>query len=257
MVRVGVIGWLCVHGAGGEEIELGGALERRVLAALVLHAGRAVSVDTLAEAVFGAEVPANATARLHDHVSRLRRRVGAATVVTVPGGYRLNVDDCELDWLRFEQLVAAAIALPAAESSRADDLFGEALALWRGAPFAELEDWPPARMVAGELEELRRVALEEHAGSLVASGHSSEAVGALEGLVADEPLRERRWALLMLALYRCGRQAEALRAFQRARAALGELGLVPGPELRSLERDISVHAASLTIDDSTMPPGPK
>jgi predicted ATPase/class 3 adenylate cyclase len=248
-VHVEVVGWLRVQGADGTEIDLGGALERRVLTALVLRPGRGVPLDALAEAVFGDEIPTNADVRLRHHVSRLRRRVGSATVLTVPGGYRLNTEACEIDSLRFEKLVSTAIGLVAEESSRAGALLGEALALWRGTPFADLEDWPPARMAASELDELRRVAEEERAGSLVASGRSNEAVGVLDTLVADEPLRERRWSLLMLALYRCGRQADALRAFQRARAALGELGLEPGRELRSLERDISVQDDSLQSED--------
>jgi predicted ATPase/DNA-binding SARP family transcriptional activator len=248
-VDIAALGWLTVRGADGTDVELGGTLERRLLAALVLRAGRVVPVDSLAEAVFGEEVPPNAGVRVQHHVSRLRRRVGAGTVVTAPGGYRLNLERCALDWLHFEQLITTSIALPVAECVRAADLFGEALALWRGSPFVELEDWPPARTVAAELEELRRVAEEERAAALLASGRSSEAVGVLDALVVEEPFRERRWALLLLALYRCRRQADALRAFQRARAALGELGLEPGPELCSLERRIVAHDPSLTIDE--------
>jgi predicted ATPase/DNA-binding SARP family transcriptional activator len=248
-VDIAALGWLTVRGADGTDVELGGTLERRLLAALVLRAGRVVPGDSLAEAVFGEEVPPNAGVRVQHHVSRLRRRVGAGTVVTAPGGYRLNLERCALDWLHFEQLITTSIALPVAECVRAADLFGEALALWRGSPFVELEDWPPARTVAAELEELRRVAEEERAAALLASGRSSEAVGVLEALVVEEPFRERRWALLLLALYRCRRQADALRAFQRARAALGELGLEPGPELCSLERRIVAHDPSLTIDE--------
>src|SRR5207342_3275006 len=116
-------------------------------------------------------------------------------------------------------LISAAVALSAA------------LELWRGSPLPELADWPPARGEVARLEELRRCVDEELAEVELASGHHHEWVPTLETLVLEDPLRERRWGLLMMALYRCGRQADAMRTFQRARASLDELGLEPGPEL--------------------------
>ena len=247
-MRIGSLGWLRVETSDGQEVALGGVLERRVLTTLVLRAGEAVSVDALADAVFGEDASTSVTIRLQNHVSRLRKRLGARTIHTVPSGYRLDVDAVELDWRLFEDLVAEATGVLATDAVRAGALLHQALSLWRGTPFTDIDEWLPARAAAGRLDELRRVAQEHHASALVASGRSGEAVAALEALVADDPLREGRWALLMLALYRDGRQADAQRAFQRARAELGEIGLEPGPDLRSLERAISIHDESLRLD---------
>ena len=252
-MRIGSLGWLRVETADGNEVTLGGVLERRVLAALVLGAGDVVSVDVLADAVFGERVSTSAAVRLQNHVSRLRKRLGAGTVITVPPGYRLHIEAVEVDWRRFEDLVVEATSSSAIDAVRAAVLLQEALALWRGRPFPDLEEWPPARTVTARLEELQRVAREEHASALIASGQAGAAVAALEALVAEDPLRERRWALLMLALYRDGRQADAQRAFQRARTELGEVGLEPGPELGTLERAISIHDESLQIGQVPTP----
>lgn len=256
-MRIGALGWLRVRGADGSEVELGGALERRVLTALVVRAGHVVSLDMLAEAVFGEAVPDNATIRLQNHVSRLRKRLGAGAIATVAPGYRLEVGADALDWCHFEQLVIAATDLTLTEPARAAESFEVALGLWRGRPFGDLEEWEPARALAVRLEELRRVAEEELAGAVVATGRAATVVGTLEALVADEPLRERRWMLLMTALQRTGRQAEALRTFQRARHNLDELGLQPGPDLVALERAIAVHDESLRIDPDERPTAPR
>ena len=245
-VLLSTLGSLGVQQGDGTEIELGGVLERRVLSALAVKAGQLASLDALAGAVFGEEASTNATIRLHDHIWRLRKRLGASAVVTLPRGYRLDTDVVELDWLRFEGLLAAASAT--AEPAAAAGLLEEALGLWRGEPFTEVEEWEPARALAARLEELRRVAEEDHAAALIAAGRSASAVSVLETLAMQEPLRERRWSLLMLALYRCARQADALRTYQRACDALAEIGLDPGPDLRHLERAISVHDDSLGID---------
>ena len=196
--------------------------------------------------MFGEEASTNATIRLHNHIWRLRKRLGASAVVTLPRGYRLDTDVVELDWLRFESLLAAAAAT--AEPAGAAGLLEEALALWRGEPFADVEEWEPARALAARLEELRRVAEEDHAAALIAAGRSARAASVLETLAMQEPLRERRWSLLMLALYRCARQADALRTYQRACDTLAEIGLDPGPDLHHLERAISVHDDALGID---------
>ncbi|MGI9030436.1 MAG: BTAD domain-containing putative transcriptional regulator [Ilumatobacteraceae bacterium] len=256
-MRIGALGWLRVRGADGSEVDLGGALERRVLTALVVRAGHVVSLDMLAEAVFGTAVPANATIRLQNHVSRLRKRLGAGAIDTVAPGYRLEVGAHALDWRHFEQLVIAATDLMPTEPARAAETLEFALGLWRGRPFGDLEEWEPARALAVRLEELHRVAEEELAGAVVATGRAATVVGTLETLVADEPLRERRWMLLMTALQRTGRQAEALRTFQRARHNLDELGLQPGPDLVALERAIAVHDESLRIDPDERPTAPR
>jgi predicted ATPase/DNA-binding SARP family transcriptional activator len=252
-MRIGTLGWIRVRSADGSEVDLGGALERRVLTALVVRAGHVVSLDVMAEAVFGEAVPDNARMRLQNHVSRLRKRLGGQAIATVAPGYRLEVEADALDWCHFEQLVIAANELAPVEPGRAAETFEVALGLWRGNPFGDLEEWEPAQALAVRLQELRRVAEEERAGALVATGRAASVVGALETLVADEPLRERRWILLMTALQRTGRQAEALRAFQRARRHLDELGLQPGPDLVTLERAIAVHDDSLWIDQVERP----
>ncbi len=131
-VQVGVLGWLRAQGADGGEVELGGPLERRVLAVLVLRAGDVVSLDTLADAVFGEQSTTGATIRLQNHVSRLRKRLGAGAVVTVAPGYRLDVDVVELDWCRFEELIGAATGVLLSDPVRAGELLEEALSLWRG-----------------------------------------------------------------------------------------------------------------------------
>lgn len=196
--------------------------------------------------MFGEERSTSATIRLQNHISRLRKRLGASTVVTVPRGYRLDTDVVELDWLRFEGLLAAASG--ASDAAVAATLFEEALGLWQGEPFTDVEEWEPAHALATRLEELRRVAQEDYAAAHMAAGRSASAVSVLETLATQEPLRERRWSLLMLALYRCARQADALRTYQRACDALAEIGLEPGPDLRQLERAISVHDVSLGVD---------
>ena len=193
-----------------------------------------MAIDSLADAVFGSDASANAQVRLQNHVSRLRKRLGATVVVTHPHGYCLGAD-CELDCTQFEELAAAAGAMTTA-GAVASELWAEALALWRGPPFAEVSEWEAARSVAARLDELLRVAQEEHAAALLSEGRSTDVVGVVEALVSEEPLRERRWALLMLSLYRSGRQADALRAFERARRLLvEEVGVSPGPDLVDLQ----------------------
>ena len=240
--------------ADGSDVELGGELERRVLTALAVRGEGVVTVDELADAVFGGDVTANAAVRLQNHVSRLRKRLGATAIVTDGSGYRL-ADECDIDWVRFERLVS----VPATTADAVIDSRAQALALWHGRPFAALGDWPTAQAAAARLEELHRIAQEDYAAAQICHGRSAEAVGELERLVAEDPLRERRWALLMLAAYRCGRQAEALRAFDRARRVLAdEAGLSPGPELVELQRRILAQDPDLAVPPAAaaVPPEP-
>lgn len=238
-VRIGTLGWVRVEKADGTEVALPGVLESRVLGALAVRAGEVVSVDALVDAVFGADAASNASTRLQHHISRLRKRVGSEVVVTVGSGYRLDIGTVEVDWVRFEALVTDGARLAVSDPAASLVRLAAALELWRGEPFVELEEWLPAQTLSVRLHELRRVALEEHAGALVAVGELGDAVGLLEALTTEDPLRERRWALLMTALYRAGRPAEALRAFERSRAILvEETGLSPSRGLDELAHRI-------------------
>ena len=221
----------------------GAALRRRdavVLGALCVTPGAPVPVDVLADALWGGEVPQSGSKVVQGAVMRLRKLLGADTIETTPAGYRLRVSDCELDTREFERLVARGRSFAAArDPHRAATTFEQALAMWRGAPFAELPDWDPARAAAARLLEVRRAVEEERADAVLATGRASEAAAECGVLVAREPYRESRWRLLAEALYRTGRQREALAALGQARATLrDELGLDLGPELTDLERRI-------------------
>jgi DNA-binding SARP family transcriptional activator len=206
----------------GTPVQLAAAKPRALLALLLLNRNRVVSTERLIDELWADEPPAQATKTLQVYVSQLRKALGADRLVTRPPGYLLRVEDGELDLERFEQLTAAARGLPPAESR---DTLQQALALWRG---------PPEPIVA-HLEELQANAYEDWLHASAESGDS--VIPQLEELVARQPLRERPRALLMLALYRGGRQADALELFRRTRDLfVNELGIEPGPELRELEQ---------------------
>ncbi len=248
-MRIRVLGRLEVVDDDDATIGLGGPLERRVLAALVTQPGNVASADTLVDAVFGGDLVDGSLMRLQNHVFRLRKRLGPRVITTEGSGYRLDTNTVTLDWQRFEELVTRARSEPDASSV---GTFAEALALWRGPALAELENWSPAVLLAGRLTELRRAAEEDYARAMIGTGWSAEAAALLQTLVVEEPLREQRWSLLMLALHDTGRHADALRAFQRARHELAEIGLEPGPELCSAEAaiaagDPTVRANSVRI----------
>jgi predicted ATPase/DNA-binding SARP family transcriptional activator len=193
------------------------------------------------EEVWLGQPPPGAAKTLRSYVSRLRSAL-APEVAVVPrgGGYALSADPGQLDLRRFEALVAEGqAALAAGEATAAGNRFREALGLWRGPAFADVADVEPLAREAARLEELRLAAVEGRLEAGLAAGLHGQVAGELERLVREYPLRERLWQLLMLALYRSGRQADALAAYQRARAMLAEqLGLEPGPELRELERAV-------------------
>ena len=234
----------------------GVSLQRRdhvVLLALSVRAGDVVPADRLAEALWGEAVPPSWPKVVQGCVLRLRRRFGQALIETAPAGYRLTVTEEALDTWRFEELIQRGHLLVAAgEYDRAAVGFGRALELWRGRPFDVLDSWSPGQIEATRLEELRRTAEESVLEARLHSGEHREVVPIAEARVSEEPLREHRWALLALALYRCGRQADALRALKRARSTLVEqLGIEPGAELVSLE------AAILRQDETLLaPPSP-
>jgi YVTN family beta-propeller protein len=245
-------------GERGRPLALGGAKQRALLAILLLHANEPVSTDRLIEGLWGESPPADAAKSLQIHVSRLRKALAPADglVVTQPNGYLIKVTVDELDLQRFERLAAEGRrALAAGDAGRAAGKLGEALALWRGAPLADLAFEPFAQVEIARLEELRLTAVEDRNEARLALGHHAELVGELETLVRDHPLRERLRGQLMLALYRSGRQAEALAAYRDARRTLvDELGIEPGPELRALERAILAQDAALAGPPRRGPP---
>ena len=227
-------------------LPLGGRNDRAVLAALAAWPDEPVSTERLAEAVWGDTLPRSAAKAVQNSVLRLRKVFGPGTIETQPVGYVLRPGADAVDVARFERLLAEGHRRTAGHDHvAAVRAFTAARRLWRGAPLPELSEWPPARGEAARLEELRRCLDEDLAEAELACGNHRGHVPVLDALAADQPLRERRWSLLMLALHRSGRQAEALRAFQRARSALDEIGLIPGPDLIALERRISTHDPSL------------
>ncbi|MGH2735694.1 MAG: BTAD domain-containing putative transcriptional regulator, partial [Actinomycetota bacterium] len=230
--------------SGDRTIPLGGVKQRALLAALLVHPNQVVSVDSLIEHLWGDAAPARAHNNLQVYVSRLRRAfegsAGDSPLLTRPPGYLLRVDDEQLDGRRFERLQARGKALlVAGEAGGALNVLDEALSLWRGPALADFAFESFARSEITRLDELRLSALEDRVDAQLALGHEAEVVGELESLTAEHPLRERLRGQLMHALYRCGRQAEALATYREARRALAdELGLEPGPDLRELEERI-------------------
>jgi DNA-binding SARP family transcriptional activator/streptogramin lyase len=236
-----------VSGNGASPLALGGAKQRTVLALLILHRGELVSIDRLVDELWGERAPPTAAKTLQGYVSRLRKIVGADVLETQGHGYRLAVSDDAIDAVRFERLVSQAREV-AAEGNldAASRNLDEALRLWRGAPLADLAFEPSMRTEAARLEELHVAAVEDHLDVELARGRDSELLPELEALVRDQPLHERARGQHMLALYRSGRQAEALASYGRARRALvEELGLEPGPWLHELERGILSHDPAL------------
>jgi class 3 adenylate cyclase len=235
--------------AGRQELSLGSVQQRAVLALLLVYAPEPVSRDRLIDELWGERPPASAPHALQVYASGIRkalRPAGEAVAVrSSPAGYVLEVEAERVDARRFERLIEAAQRGLGEDPAGARGLFEGALSLWRGRPLAEFEDFDWARREADRLEELRAVALEGLVDARLAGGEHGEVIGTLTGLVAATPLRERPRRLLMLALYRSGRHAEALAAYRDACAALDEIGLQPGPELRALETAILQHDKSL------------
>jgi DNA-binding SARP family transcriptional activator/tetratricopeptide (TPR) repeat protein len=217
-------------------LALGGRKQRSVLAVLLLHANDVVATERLVDEVWGDAPPATVAKSIQVYVSRMRKQLGDGRLVTRAPGYALHVDPSELDLARFQALVAqAADADPATAAAR----LREALALWRGPALADLAYEPFAQAHAAQLEELRFSALEQRIDADLATGEPAQLVGELEALAAQHPLRERLRGQLMLALYRSGRQADALAAYQAARTTLvEELGIEPGRTLRALHHAI-------------------
>jgi YVTN family beta-propeller protein len=237
--------------AGGRVIEIGGPKVRALLAILLLRANQSVPRDVLIHELWGGRPPAGARGSLEVYVSRLRKALGAAAdgpvVMTRPGAYCLQVADGQLDVRRFERLVQAGrTALAENAPGPAQASLRAALGLWRGSPLADLCYEPFAQVEIGRLEELRLGAVEDCIEADLALGRHADAVSELGALVAAHPLRERLYQLLMIALYRCGRQSEALAVYQSARRVLvDELGIEPSPALQRIERAVLEQDASL------------
>jgi DNA-binding response OmpR family regulator len=243
----------------GQPVAVTASKERALLALLIANHGRTLPVGRLAEDLWEGSPPESASAALRVHVSRLRRTLAAAGVegilVTRPPGYLLDVPDDAVDTARFEALVAGArTAVAEGRPNEAVTGFRAALALWRGPALAEVASSTFATSEAIRLEQSRLTALEDCLSAELACGRHREVTAELESLVHEHVLRERLWELHLLALYRSGRQPDALRAFQEMRSRLGEeLGLDPSPGLLELEKAIVGHDPALRWDGAGAP----
>jgi predicted ATPase/DNA-binding SARP family transcriptional activator len=241
------LGELEVRGADGSEISVSRGKQRAFLALLALRVGRVVPTDQVVDALWGEEPPPQVRNGLQALASKLRGALGAADVVVMRGsGYVLDLPADAIDVHRYEDLVAAGQAAAAHDPKGACVLFAEADALWRGDPLIDFAYDEFAQPTISRLTEMRLAVIEERIDLELALGRTDAGIAELEALVAAQPLRERARGQLMVALYRAGRQADALRTFQEGRHILGEeLGLEPGPELRRLEAAILDQDASL------------
>ncbi|MGI5274480.1 BTAD domain-containing putative transcriptional regulator [Nonomuraea sp. CA-218870] len=220
----------------GAELPMGANRELAILACLLLNANRVISVERLVEAVWAGSAPRSAWRQVAICVSRLRRRLGAGLIETSSPGYLLRAADDSIDWLRFTSMVARARELAAGDRERAVLLLREALALWSGSPF---EHFSGLRYEVARMAEWRLEALETCLELEIELGRHHQVIPELLALVAESPFRERVRAQLMLAQYRAGRRADALRTYQETRRFLLEqIGLEPGPALRRLHEQI-------------------
>jgi DNA-binding SARP family transcriptional activator/streptogramin lyase len=242
----------------GEVLALGGARQRSLLALLLVHANEAVSRERLIDGVWGAERPTTIGAALNVHLSKIRKLLSGteASLVTELHGYVLRIDPERLDLHCFERLARdGREALVAGHPEEAVATLDRALALWRGPPLVELDLDASVGATLGRFSELRLSAVEDRFEAGLLAGRHAELTAELEEFVREHPLRERARAGLMVALYRGGRQAEALQSYRDARLLLAEeLGLDPGPELQRLERAILVQDASLSLPAPRRPP---
>jgi predicted ATPase/DNA-binding SARP family transcriptional activator len=264
-MRFGILGPLQAVGDDGRELALGGRMPRAVLALLLLRANEVVSSDQLVEELWAGAPPASGAKGLHVHVSRLRRALAAGhsdpdgeRLVTTAGGYVLRVGPEELDVQRCERLIGEGRSLLAAgRPDQALAALSGAVELWRGDVLADFQYDAFAQGEIARLGELRAAVLEERIAVEMLLGREAQVLGELERLVRDYPYRERLRGQLMLALYRTGRQAEALAAYRAARSALvDELGIEPSVELRQLHEAILAQDRALLQTDPGQPPPP-
>ena len=255
VLELGLLGPFEVRVDHGEPVALGGVRQRALLAVLGLYANQVVSTDRLVDQLWGEHPPSTAVHTVQVFVSRLRGALGPAggRLLTRPPGYVLELGPDELDAARCKRLYdSARSALGAGDAALAAALLQDVQALWRGSPLAEFTYEPFAQATIAQLEELRLSCREEIIEAELALGRQAEVVSELESLIREQPLRERPRGQLMLALYRCGRQAEALENFRQTRQKLiDELGVEPGAALREL------HEAILRQDPTLeLPPSP-
>ena len=264
-MRFGILGPLQAVGDDGLELALGGRMPRAVLALLLLRANEVVSSDQLVEELWAGAPPASGAKGLHVHVSRLRRALAAGhsdpdgeRLVTTAGGYVLRVGPEELDVQRCERLIGEGRSLLAAgRPDQALAALSGAVELWRGDVLADFQYDAFAQGEIARLGELRAAVLEERIAVEMLLGREAQVLGELERLVRDYPYRERLRGQLMLALYRTGRQAEALAAYRAARSALvDELGIEPSVELRQLHEAILAQDGALLQTDPGQPAPP-
>ncbi len=241
-------------GVAGAAVDAGGPKQRAVLALLLINANHPLTPDRMIDELWGEHPPSTATATLQAYVSNLRKilepgrpaRAPASVLITTGGGYQLAVRDGELDVARFEALAARGSDLAARDPQSGAQVLREALGIWRGPALADFRYEPFAQAEITRLEELRVTTIEQRIAADLAAGRAGELVPEVETLLGEHPLRERLWGHLMLALYRSGRQAEALRAYRRCEERLrDELGIVPGESLRELELAILSQDAAL------------
>ena len=242
MIRV--LGPIDIMDSSGP-VAVGGRHARALLGALSIGAGHAVSIDHLYEILWDDHPPASAYNTLQSYVSHLRHIIGAEAIIRVDHSYELSVDAKNIDALAFERLVNQA-AESRESPERCRSLCRDALALWRGRPFGDLADDEGFRLEAYRLDELRLLTMELVLEADLLLGHDELVVGELESAVEEHPYRERLWYLLITALARSGRRVEALRACERLRSELAEVGLAPTDQLASMEQEILAgHAPSI------------
>ncbi|MFJ7299072.1 BTAD domain-containing putative transcriptional regulator [Streptomyces sp. NPDC099088] len=253
-----LLGPVTVCDTAGGVIAPSGPKQRALLATLVLHAGQLLSVDRLVEELWGSAPPANASNALQAHVARLRRLLpapGHEWISTLPTGYLLAPGPASTDVARFTRLSGQGRAALPHDPGQAAQLLQRALSLWRGPALQDSRHGPLCTAEADRLEEQRLTALEALYEASLQCGRSTGITAGLERLSADHPLRERFYDLLMLALYRGGRQAEALGVYERARRHLiTTLGIEPGPALRARLEAILNHSPTLTPPPHQTPP---
>jgi len=262
-VRINVLGPIEVT-AGERLIRPTGQRQRALLAALALEQGRAVPVDRLVDVIWDVHPPATARAKVQTHVSVLRQAIGQdaalpdGPLLTVPPGYALRREGVELDLAEFEQLTAQAEkAAGERQPADASALYADALALWRGSAFADV-DSPLIRAAAAKLEERRLLAAEAKAESDLAVERCDHVVAELSPWLAMHPFRERMRAMLMVALYRLGCRADALALYREGHQLMvAELGLEPGPQLRALHQDMLADDPALLAATNGPPAGPR
>lgn len=256
-MEVGILGQLVIR-RDGHEVAVSAPKQRLLFVLLLLRRGELVPTETLIDKLWAGDPPATVVKVLQVYVSQLRKALGDGVLETCPGGYRLRLEPAAVDAERFEQLLERGLDLFAGgDAAGAEAVLGAALALWRGPPLAEFRFQNFAAQEIDRLEELRLLALAKRLEAELALGRAAESVAGLQSLVRQHPLQENLRRLLMLALYRAGRQADALAAYQDARTTLvADLGIDPGESLQRLEAAILAHDPSLVLDEA-LPAAPK